>query len=82
MAICSRLLSVAKASLAVGVVEDLASDDFSRLRYEAAEKLRPEALNCFLTRIRMMFAWAYEADLLSEEQVERAVAAIRSASGP
>jgi integrase len=46
------------------LVEDLAADDFERLRAEAAKSLGPVALGNFVQRTRSVFKYAYDAGLI------------------
>ncbi|MHB1426647.1 MAG: tyrosine-type recombinase/integrase [Gemmataceae bacterium] len=61
--VCDRL------SVGIGLtrlVVDLASDDFERLRAEAAKTLGPVALGNFIQRSRSVFKYAFDAGLIDK----------------
>ena len=47
-------------------VKDLRPEDFSRLRFELAKTMGPETLRTNLTRVRVLFKWGYDSDLLEK----------------
>jgi integrase len=48
------------------LVDDLASDDFERLRGELAKTRGPQALGNEIQRVRMLFKYGYEAGLIDK----------------
>lgn len=62
-AVCDRL----RAGLGLTrLIEDLAADDFEKLRAEAAKTLGPAALGNFVQRARSVFKYAYDAALIDK----------------
>ena len=58
---CARLINCLGQD---AVVRELGPDDFAKLRFDLAKTMGPQTLRAELTRIRVLFKWAYESDRL------------------
>ncbi len=85
---CKRLADVFGKTR---VVEDLASDDFEKLREKLAKTLGPVALGNEIQRIRTVFKYAYDAGLIEKpvrfgpafkRPSKRTIRKARQANGP
>ena len=62
VATCERLISTLGKDR---LVDDLAADDFERLRAVLAKKMGPVALGNQINRARVLFKWGYDAGLIA-----------------